>query len=181
MVCAMRSIRNRASWVEIFLVSPLDRWFFAAKFAAVLGCALIAGTFFAFSVFVMPALKRLPAPQGIAAMQSINIAVINSLFMLVFMGTALLSLVLAFVGWKQPNAAWLLVGCALYLVGTFGVTAAVNVPLNDALAIVKTDAPDAATAWASFYGSWMLSNHARALASLGACASFIMALVGRAT
>ena len=29
--------------------------------------------FFAFSTFVMQALDRLPAPQGIAAMQSINV------------------------------------------------------------------------------------------------------------
>lgn len=175
----MHSIRNRASWVKIAHMSPLERWFFAAKFAAALGCALIAGTFFAFSVFVMPALKRLPAPQGVAAMQSINIAVINPLFMLVFMGTALLSLVLAFTGWKQAGAAWLLFGCALYLVGTFGVTAAGNVPLNDALATLKPDARDAATAWTSFYSAWMIWNHVRTLASLGACASFVMALVGR--
>lgn len=160
-------------------MNPLDRWFFAAKLAAALGCALIAGTFFAFSVFVMPALQRLPAPQAVTAMQSINIAVINPLFMLVFMGMALLSLVLAFIGWKQPHAAWLLAACVLYLVGTFGVTAGGNVPLNDMFAIVKPDAPDAATAWASFYGAWMIWNHIRALASLGACASFIVALVGR--
>ncbi len=173
----MHSTRNRASWVKIAFMSSLDRWLFAAKLAVALGCALMAGTFFAFSVFVMPALKRLPAPQAIAAMQSINLAVINPLFMLVFMGTALLSLVLAFVGWKQPNAAWLLVGCALYLIGTFGVTAGGNVPLNDALATLKPDAPDAATAWASFYGAWMIWNHVRTLAALSACASFIISLV----
>ena len=161
-------------------MNPFDRWFFSAKIAATLGCGLMAGTFFAFSVFVMPALKRLPVPQGIAAMQSINIAVINPIFMIVFMGTALLSLVLAVAalfGWKQPGAAWLLAGCALYLVGTFGVTAGGNVPLNDALAVVKPDAPNAATAWASFYGAWMLWNHVRTLAALGACASFIIALL----
>lgn len=155
----------------------LYQWISAAKFAAALGCALMAGTFFAFSVFIMPALKRLPAPQAIAAMQSINIAVINPLFMLVFMGTALLSLVLALTGWKQPGAAWLLAGCALYLVGTFGVTVAGNVPLNDTLAPLKPNAPDAATAWAAYYSAWMMWNHARTLAALSACASFIISLI----
>lgn len=85
-----------------------DCTLFAAQLAAALGCGLMAGTFFAFSVFVMPALKRLLAPQGIAAMQSINITVINPLFMLVVMGMALLCLavaVAAFFGWKQPGAA----------------------------------------------------------------------------
>ena len=66
-----------------------DRLYFALKIFSALGCGLMAGTFFAFSVFVMSALARLPAPQGIAAMQSINITVINPVFMLVFMGTAL--------------------------------------------------------------------------------------------
>ena len=37
-----------------------------------LGCGLSAGALFAFSSFVMGALARLPAAQGIAAMQSIN-------------------------------------------------------------------------------------------------------------
>jgi uncharacterized membrane protein len=45
---------------------------YAATLATALGCGLVAGVFFAFSSFVMPALKRLPPAQGIAAMQSIN-------------------------------------------------------------------------------------------------------------
>lgn len=36
----------------------------------------------------MKALARIPAAQGIAAMQSINITVINPWFMMAFMGTA---------------------------------------------------------------------------------------------
>ena len=45
-----------------------------------LGCGTIAGVFFAFSTFVMKALARLPANEGIAAMQSINVAAVNSWF-----------------------------------------------------------------------------------------------------
>lgn len=182
MVYATRSTRNRGGWGKIIRVTPLDRTLLAAKLAAALGCGLMAGTFFAFSAFVMPALKRLAPPQSIAAMQSINIAVINPLFMGVFLGTALLSFVLtstAFFGGKQPGAAWLFAGCSLYLVGTFGVTVIGNVPLNDALATLKPDALNAATAWASFYAAWMGWNHVRALASLGACAAFVMSLVSR--
>ena len=33
---------------------------YAATLATALGCGLVAGVFFAFSTFVMPALKRLP-------------------------------------------------------------------------------------------------------------------------
>src|ERR1044071_5696034 len=53
-----------------------------------LGCGLIAGVFFAFSAFVMKALARLSPVQGISAMQSINVVVINPVFLAVFLGTA---------------------------------------------------------------------------------------------
>jgi uncharacterized membrane protein len=53
-----------------------------------IGCGLIAGVFFAFSVSVMIALRRISAPCGIAAMQAINVAIINPLFLGVFLGTA---------------------------------------------------------------------------------------------
>lgn len=74
-----------------------------------LGCGLIAGAFFAFSTFVMRALAQLPPSQGIAAMQSINIVVINPMFMAVFLGTAAACLALAvssFFRWSKPGAAW---------------------------------------------------------------------------
>ena len=53
-------------------------------FLSALGAGLTTGTWFAFSVFVMAGLARIPAAQGIAAMQSINITVINPLFMAAF-------------------------------------------------------------------------------------------------
>ena len=40
-----------------------------ALIAAAIGSGLIAGIFFAFSTFIMQAFARLPADQGIAAMQ----------------------------------------------------------------------------------------------------------------
>ncbi len=45
---------------------------FGLTFAAAIGSGLMAGLFFVFSVTVMTALGKLPAPAGIAAMQSIN-------------------------------------------------------------------------------------------------------------
>src|SRR5689334_16197739 len=87
---------------------------------AILGSGTIGGVFFAFSTFVMAALARLPAPQGIAAMQSINVTVINPLFLGVFMGTALLCAILAVTAlwnWDVAGAAFLFVGSVLYLAG----------------------------------------------------------------
>lgn len=53
--------------------------------------------------------------------------------------------------------------------GTFGVTAAFNVPRNNALAEVDPeDGDDAEAAWKSFAGGWTRWNHVRAVASLAA-------------
>jgi uncharacterized membrane protein len=152
---------------------------FALTFVAALGSGLIAGAFFAFSTFVMKALARLPAGAGIAAMQSINVAVINPLFLGVFVGTAAVSVagvVFALMRWDKPGAAYLLAGGALYFVGTFLVTVVFNVPLNNLLAAVAPDAPDAERQWAGYVSRWTVWNHVRTLAALAALGCFVVAL-----
>ena len=47
---------------------------------------MVAGVFFAFSTFVMPALRRLPAAHGVAAMQSINVLAVTPVFMTALFG-----------------------------------------------------------------------------------------------
>ena len=47
-------------------------WLTIVTLLAALGCALMAGLFFAFSVSVMRGLARIPPAAGIAAMNSIN-------------------------------------------------------------------------------------------------------------
>jgi uncharacterized membrane protein len=148
---------------------------FPLMFVAALGCGLVAGVFFAFSTFVMPALARLQPIQGIAAMQSINIAAINPLFMITLFGTALACLFLVvsvLFTWQQSGAVYLLLGSVLYLVGTISVTIAFNVPLNDALAIAKPDSSEGATLWVKYLTDWTFWNHVRTVAALLAAALF---------
>ena len=148
-------------------------------FSAALGCGLVAGVFFAFSAFVMRAFARLPPGEGIAAMQSVNVAVLNPLFLTVFVGTAVVSLlavISAFLRWNEPGAGYLLTGGLLYLIGTFLVTAAFNVPRNEALAAVAPADPASASLWASYLSSWTAWNHVRTAAALAAAVSFTFAL-----
>ncbi len=100
------------------------------------GAAIMAGLLFAFSNFVMRALAQLPPAAGMDAMQRINVLIINPLFLLVFMGTALGALVLLLGAMPYRGSAQrvLLCGSLCYLVGVIGVTAACNVPLNNVLA-----------------------------------------------
>lgn len=148
-------------------------WFFVLKLLSVLGCGLIAGVFFAFSSFVMKGLAQQPPAQGIAAMQSINITVINPGFMGVFLGTGLVCFALAILSllrWHQPEAVFVLVSSVLYLVGTFWVTIAFNVPLNNALAIADPNSPTGASLWAKYLSDWTLWNHVRTIAAIAAAA-----------
>lgn len=160
-------------------MATVDKLLFALTLFAALGCGLIAGVFFAFSAFVMKALGRLPSAEGIAAMQSINIAVINPVFLTAFLGTAaacVLAIISSLLRWHDPNAVYLLVGGVLYLAGSFLVTIAFNIPKNDALASLAPADPDSANHWAGYLTSWTAWNHVRAVAALAAAASFIIAL-----
>jgi len=148
--------------------------------AAALGAGLIAGVFFAFSSFIMPALSARPAPESVAAMQSINVKVLNRSFLGTFFGTAALSLglvVLAWVGGREAGAWARLLGSGLYLVGTFGVTVVCNVPRNDALAAIDPDGPEAARAWASYDPAWTAWNTVRTVAAALAACAFVGSLL----
>jgi uncharacterized membrane protein len=152
---------------------------FTLKLATVLGCGLIAGVFFAFSVFVMQALARLKPANGITAMQSINIAVINPLFMTVFLGTAaacIFLVVFSLLNWHQAGTSYLLIASLLYLIGTFGVTIVFNVPLNESLTVVDPNSNDGAKIWANYLTNWTNWNHVRTTAALVAAALFAMVL-----
>jgi uncharacterized membrane protein len=161
-----------------------DRVLLILKIVSALGCGLTAGVLFAFSSFVMNALARLPPAQGIAAMQSINVAVVNPSFFGVFFGTAVLCLYLAgrsFFSWDQPGSPLVFTGSLLYILGTIVVTIAFNVPLNDALAAVKPESAEGATLWAAYLSRWTAWNHVRTLVALAAAALFITSLCQRST
>lgn len=146
---------------------------------AAMGSGLMAGLFFAFSAFLMRALTRLPPHQGIAAMQSINTTIVRSLFLPVFLGTALACVVVAGVAmWRglDAGAVMAIAGSALYLVGVLGVTIAFNVPLNDGLAVLDVNDPAAAAAWAEYVARWSPWNHVRTVSAVGALLSFVLAL-----
>ncbi len=108
-----------------------------ATLVSAVGCGLVAGVFFAFSTSVMKALGSLPPACGIAAMQTINVVIINPWFLVTFFATGaacLYVMIASFLQWPDARAPYGLVGGALYLVGTLLVTVVCNVPRNNTLA-----------------------------------------------
>jgi uncharacterized membrane protein len=158
------------------LVTPGLLWFSA------IGCGLMAGLYFAFSTFIMTALGRIDQAQGIAAMNAINVDIVRSLFLPLFLGTTLTSAALAILGllrWGDPGAMAMLAGGVIYVVGMFIITMVFNVPLNDALAAVDPAGAEAAPLWARYLKDWTTWNHVRTIASTAACALYIAAIAAR--
>jgi uncharacterized membrane protein len=135
------------------------------------GSGLVAGVFFAFSTFVMPPLRRLPAESGIAAMQEINRDAPRSRwFMSAFLGTAVACVALGVVAltrFDETSSKLGLVGAVLYLV-VIVTTVAYHVPRNDRLELVDPTASNAADAWRHYLSEWIPANHVRTVVGTAA-------------
>lgn len=154
----------------------MERLTFALGWVSALGAALMAGAFFAFSSFVMPALARLPTPQGIAAMQAINRAALQRPFLLTFVASGLACLLLALLSvaeWSDTRSRYRLAGSLVYLLGTFLVTRAANVPRNRALDKLDPSSADAGAQWLAYLSEWTAWNHLRSVAALAALALLV--------
>ena len=153
---------------------------FVLTFAAAIGSGLVAGIFFSFSSFVMAALGRLPSEHGIAAMNSINVTVLNPVFMLAFLGTGALCAALAaasYVWWDGAGGKLILIASVIYVAGCIGVTMLFNVPLNDALAAVQPRTPEATALWSRYLTEWTTWNTVRTVAPLASAILFTAALI----
>ena len=124
---------------------------------------LIAGLFCAFAYSVMPGLHRADARTLVTAMQKINVAIVNPVFLLLFFGGLVVTVAAAWLCRHDAIAPWAIAAAVLYLLGLV-VTVAFNIPLNDRLA-AATD-PDAARR--AFETAWVRWNLVRAALHTGA-------------
>jgi uncharacterized membrane protein len=149
----------------------------ALLLASTAGSGVSAGVFFAFSTFVMRALRELPAAEGAAAMQAINRAAPNPLFMLALFGTAVTGAVVGVSGLRDtsaPGAVYAVVGAGLYLVPVV-LTVVYHVPYNNRLDALDASAVETAGFWATYAARWTSFNHLRWLGAAGAMAAFALA------
>jgi uncharacterized membrane protein len=157
----------------------MDGLLFGLTLAAAVASGLVGGVFFAFSNFVMEALGRLRPSEGIAAMQAINVTVINPLFMTALFGTGLVSLVL--VAWGladlgESYAGWLIAAGVIYVLGEVALTMGYHVPRNNAIAQVDPNSEEEERVWRTFLVEWTRGNHLRTVAALASCGLFAVAL-----
>ena len=154
--------------------------FFLIQFA-ILAYALVGGVFLAFSDFVMRSLALTSGAAGVQAMQSINREVFRWIFMVLFLGLAPVSLVIAgYGGWVlsgQPGTLMLIAGLTDF-VGCFGVTVFFNVPMNEALASMDAQSDATHTYWTETYlPRWTFWNSVRTAACAVSAALLLFALL----
>tara|TARA_B100000508_G_C11343628_1_gene220422 strand:- start:90 stop:569 length:480 start_codon:yes stop_codon:yes gene_type:complete len=103
-------------------------------FVTVLLNALAAGFFTAWSVSVILGTKKVGDFTYLETMQHINKEILNPLFFTLFFGSLITLIITTTLQYYHKPAFWFVLAATLvYLIGTFGVTAFGNVPLNNAL------------------------------------------------
>jgi hypothetical protein len=106
-ICQERLPRTRVKEGDVMFTSFIERSVWISTLLAALGTGVMSGVFFTFSSFVMHAFAVLPVPQGIVAMQAINTAAINPVFLAAFPGNVLLCTlpaVYCLASWHQRGA-----------------------------------------------------------------------------
>lgn len=134
--------------------------------------ALIAGLLYAYSCSVNAGLGQLSDANYILAMQSINRAIQNPLFLMSFMGTLILLPISTYLHYGQPQLNrfyFLLFATIIYAIGVIGVTAFGNVPLNnilDKFNVASNNADLIAFERAKFENSWNQWHLIRTIAAV---------------
>lgn len=129
-----------------------------ALFTATVLSGLSAGFYYAWQVSVIPGHRRVGHLVFLESMQSINRAILNPAFALVFFGTLVVLLWASYQSFSQGVVfRWTLAATMIYVFGVLGVTFLGNIPLNEMLDKVDLSRLDAHQAQAlrqKFEISW---------------------------
>ncbi|MFK8162187.1 MAG: DUF1772 domain-containing protein [Lewinella sp.] len=149
-------------------------------YVAILLTGLSAGLFLAWSVSVIPGTQRVSDSVYLESMQSINRAILNPVFFLIFLGPVFVLSATTFQHYPTKSSFWLLLGATLlYVLGTFGVTALGNVPLNNKLELLELadqNVTEAKVFRQNYEQRWNQFHLLRTIASVGSfCAALLAA------
>lgn len=140
---------------------------------------LMAGIYFAFSVFVMRALSELPPLQGAQAMNQINVVILKTIFLPIFFGTSLWYVGLIAwhtLHWQGMRSMLIIVAACCYIIGMFFVTALGNVPMNNQLQANANNPAALMQYWQTYRRQWTALNHVRMMTCVVSCALLTIAL-----
>ena len=130
----------------------------------------IFGFFYAWICSTMWGLDAMDPRGAIAAMQAMNASVRNIVFAPAFFGTGPVLLLTAAIAWRgSQRTSAMLFACAggAYILGAMLLTMMVNVPMNEALALVAIpeDVAEARAIWDDYSARWQIWNTVRTVVS----------------
>jgi len=148
---------------------------------ATVSTALMAGLFFAFTFAIMPALRGADDRTFVDVMQRINVSILNPVFLTVFTGGLIVTIVAGalHLGSDDRSALpWIIAGLVLYG-AVLLITGGFNVPLNNTLDAAGD--PNAITDLAAvrehFEDPWNVGNVVRTFANIAACCCLAYGLI----
>ena len=149
-------------------------------FLAIVTVALSAGLFYAWSISAIPGFRKVPDRSFLVAMQSINRAILNPWFFVIFFGPVFLLILSSYLQFKVrvDMIFWLLLAATIiYILGNICVTMFGNVPLNERLDKANLGSMNESglkSVREAFEDKWNTLNHIRAFFSV---VSFIILLL----
>ncbi|MFT3822258.1 MAG: DUF1772 domain-containing protein [Chitinophagaceae bacterium] len=129
----------------------------------------MAGLLFSWSVAVMPGLALLPDNKYLAAMQAMNRAIQNPLFLACFLAPLLLLPGVSWQYYHHQRFGWLLAAAICYFAGVFVVTITGNVPINehlDKLQLSQASVEALLSERNRIAQTWVMLNNIRTIASV---------------
>lgn len=141
-----------------------------SAFMSTLLSAAIFGFFYAWVSSTMWGLDQIDPQTAISAMQGMNASVRNPVFGTIFFGTAPALLLTSLLAWRVKHQKLMYIfGAAglLYLFGGAVLTFAINVPMNEQLALVTLPLDDniAQNIWLDYSVEWQVWNQTRTVLS----------------
>lgn len=138
--------------------------------AALIFTGAIFGFFYAWVCSTLWGLDQIEPQTAIEAMNAMNASVRNAVFFPIFFLTPIIALLAAGTSYiydGKTAAALFFAAAVVYIVGAFVPTATINVPMNEALAVVSmpSDMEQARSIWSAYSQKWQFWNAVRTVAS----------------
>jgi uncharacterized membrane protein len=102
----------------------------------------MAGLFYSWSISVTPGLAKINDENYLTTFQSMNRAILNPAFLIIFMGLVILLILLSYLSYNstEPAQFWYILSAAvLYITGVMAVTIFGNVPMNNTLELLQIE------------------------------------------
>lgn len=146
----------------------------------VVAVGLMAGLYAAFACAVMPGLRRVDDKSFVTVIQRINVAIVNPIFLLVFLGGLGFTVIAAVLYRDHRLLWWIVAGAVLYGL-TLITTVVFNIPLNNQIAAAGNPdrIADLRAVREAFEGPWVRWNIVRAVVNTAALAVLVTGLVTR--